>query len=266
MPFHAGRPSAVVSSPRVSTGPHTLALLVAASVGLAGCQAPSQTEAPAEGRLTFVDSLLTELGGRPTADMNRGQRWRMISSIGAGLPPSNYEVASLPDPGSRGAVLVQSYCQRCHWIPAPSMHAADEWPVLVRRMVLRARTLQDRMGGEMTEEMLGDILMAGMASADIPTSEEVDSMVAYLQAHALPTAEPGEIGTGPEAEFFRQTCSQCHELPDPDAHTVEEWGSVVSRMRMNAVLQDAPPMSAEDVDRIVAFLGELLEEAGEPGS
>ncbi len=89
-------------------------------------------------------------------------------------------------------------------------------------------------------------------------AEEVDSLVAYLQAHALPTAEPGSVGTGPEADFFRQTCSQCHELPSPTAHTAEEWRSVVGRMRMNAVLQDAPPMSAEDVDRVVAFLEERL--------
>ncbi|HSR40824.1 MAG TPA: hypothetical protein VLL48_01600 [Longimicrobiales bacterium] len=207
-----------------------------------------------------MDSILTELGGRPTADMTRGQRWRMISSIGAGLPPSSFEAVSLPDPRSRGAILTQAYCQRCHWIPAPQMHAAEEWPILIRRMILRAQTLQDRLGGPMTEEMLGDILVAGMASADVPTQEEVDTLVAYFQAHAMPTAEPGELGTGPEAAFYRDTCSQCHELPDPEAHTPEEWPGVVARMRMNAVLMDAPPMSEEDVDRIVAYLeGHLAE-------
>lgn len=253
----AGRRSTVPSLP--SRGLRLLeTLLVVASLGGVACQQAETGATSDDEQLVFVDSLLTELGGRPTADMNRGQRWRMISSIGAGLPPSNYEAGTLPQQGSRGATLLQAYCQRCHWIPAPQMHAAEEWPVLVRRMVLRARTLQERMGGPMTEEMLGDILMAGMASADIPTAEEVDTIVAYLQAHAMPTAEPDEIGTGPEADFFRQTCTQCHELPDPDAHTPEEWAGVVARMRMNAVLQDAPPMSAEDVDRIVAFLTDLL--------
>lgn len=255
MPFLVG-PSSAVTPPSSPRRRLARSMLLLAGAAFVGCQGPPDPGAVTENRLAFVDSMLTELGGRPTADMNRGQRWRMISSIGAGLPPSNFEASSLPDQGSRGAVLLQTYCQRCHWIPAPQMHAADEWPVLVRRMVLRAQTLQERMGGPMTEEMLGDLLMAGMASADVPTSEEVDSMVAYLQAHAMPTAEPGSLGTGPEAEFFRQICSQCHEVPAPDAHTPQEWGEVVSRMRMNAVLMDAPPMSAEDVDRVVAYLRE----------
>lgn len=220
---------------------------------LAACQAPTAENADAD-KLAFVDSILTELGGRPTADMARGQRWRMISSIGAGLPPSNFQVSSLPEPGSKGAVLVQTYCQRCHWIPAPQMHAADEWPVLVRRMVLRALTLQERMGGPIMEHMLGDILMSGIASADVPTSEEVDTMVAYLQTHAMPVARPGELGDDPEAENFRQTCGRCHQVPSPHAHPADEWEHVVVRMRMNSQLMDAPAITEAQANRVIAYL------------
>jgi cytochrome c5 len=189
--------------------------------------------------------------------MSRGQRWRMISSIGAGLPPSGLQITDLPNPGSRGAVVLQTYCARCHQLPAPQMHAAAEWPVLVRRMVLRAMTLRDRMGGPVMHDMLGDVLMGGMSSAEVPTSEEVDSLVAYLQAHAMPTADPEQLGTGPEAELFQETCSRCHEVPDPAAHTPAEWGAVVARMRMNAGLLGTPSITADEADRIVTYLTEI---------
>ena len=205
-------------------------------------------------RLSVVDSVLSELGGLPTADLSRGQRWRMISSVGAGLPPSNFEVGALPDPNSRGSVLLQTYCQRCHGLPAPQMHAAAEWPILVRRMVMRARTLQERMGGPATEEMLGEILMAGMASADVPTTQDVDSLVAYLQAHSLPTADVAAIRADPEATAFAEQCSQCHETPSPAAHTAAEWEGVVARMRANTALMDVPPIPDQAVEEILAWL------------
>lgn len=257
MPSHAGPSSAIVRlSPRVRFLVAGAALLLAA---LGACQTPASERSDTE-RLAFVDSILTELGGRPTADMARGQRWRMISSIGAGLPPSTFQPSSLPEPGSTGAVLVQTYCQRCHWLPAPQMHAAAEWPVLVRRMILRARTLQERMGGPVTEHVLGDILLSGMASAEVPDPQEVDTLVAYLQAHAMPTAEPGEIGSDPEAQNFERTCSVCHQTPSPNAHTATEWEAVVVRMRMNTVLMDAPPLSEEQADRVIAYLTSVAPE------
>lgn len=223
-------------------------------LGVVACQpTPEETH---EARLAQVDSVLTELGGRPTADMSRGQRWRMISSIGAGLPPSGFQITDLPDPGSRGAVVLQTYCARCHQLPAPQMHAAAEWPVLVRRMVLRAMTLRDRMGGPVMQEMLGEILTSGMASAEVPNGEEVDSLVSYLQRYAMPTADPDQLGTGPEAELFQEACSLCHEVPDPAAHTPEEWGAVVARMRMNAGLLGTPALSADVAERVVAYLSE----------
>ena len=257
MPSHAGPSSAIVAlPPRARRRMAGAALLLAV---LGACQAPGSEGTDTE-KLAFVDSILTELGGRPTADMARGQRWRMISSIGAGLPPSSFQPAGLPEAGSTGAVLVQTYCQRCHWLPAPQMHAADEWPLLVRRMVLRARTLQERMGGPVTEHVLGDILLSGMSSADVPTPQEVDTLVAYLQAHAMPTASPDELGTEPEAQLFQQTCSLCHQLPSPGAHTATEWEAVVVRMRMNAALMDVPEITGERADRIIAYLTSVAPE------
>ena len=235
----------------VIPGAASLAALLLLST--AGCDA-ERGEARGAERVAIVDSVLSELGGVPTMELSRGQRWRMISSMGAGLPPSTFEAGSLPDPTSRGATLLQAYCQRCHGLPAPQMHAAAEWPVLVRRMVMRARTLQDRMGGPATSDMMGEILMAGMASADVPTQEDVDVLIGYMQAHALPVAETAPAQDDVDGQLFVRQCSQCHETPSPRAHTAEEWRAVVDRMRMNTALMDIGPIPDEDAARVISWL------------
>ena len=239
--------------PSSLSGPAFALLLVFSSLALAGCDL-ERGEAPNPEDVVVVDGVLAELGGGATADLNRGQRWRMISSVGAGLPPATFEPSSLPEFGSRGATLVITYCQRCHGLPAPQMHSAAEWPTLMRRMVMRARTLEDHMGGPATRGMLGDILMAGMASADVPTAEEVQVMVTYLQAHALPTAADLDLGEDPDAQLFVERCSICHDTPSPAAHPVADWGPVVQRMRGNATLMDVEGATADEAARIVEWL------------
>ena len=231
-----------------------IVLLLAPLVVLAaGCRQGPEVGHDAE--LAAADSLLTELGGVPTAGMERGQRWRMISSIGAGLPPSSFVPENLPERGARGAALLQAYCIQCHWVPAPQMHTADEWPILVRRMRMRASTLRARMGGPHTSEMLGQILLSGMASTELPSLEDTDSLVAYLQRNALPaaTAEPDTTAGG---RLFVQACRTCHELPSPTAHTANEWAGVVARMRGNMLAMDVPQIDDEQYRQIVAYLGE----------
>lgn len=230
------------------------AILLAAPLALAaGCGQASEEDHQAE--LAAADSLLSELGGVPTAGMERGQRWRMISSIGAGLPPSSFVPENLPERGARGAAILQAYCVQCHWVPAPQMHTADEWPILVRRMRMRASTLRARMGGPHTSEMLGEILLSGMASTELPSREDTDSLVAYLQRNALPaaTAEPD---TTPGGRLFVEVCRTCHELPSPTAHTANEWAGVVARMRGNMLAMDVPQIDDEQYRQIIAYLGE----------
>lgn len=212
-------------------------------------------ERDGETTLALVDSVLTELGGRPIGVMNRTQRWRMISSVGPGLPPAGFEREDLPDSESRGAALLQAHCQSCHWMPAPQMHSAREWPLLMRRMELRAATLGEHMGGPLTTELLGsERLMEGMRWSYMPSAEDADSLLAYLQAHAMPVAEPGEIGAGPDAALYVQICSRCHETPSPAAHTAAEWPGVVGRMDANMPRMGVEPMTAEERARIVSFL------------
>ncbi len=236
----------------------TLSLLGAVAVALAGC-APDGGEQRSMGDrervLSEVDSIMSELGGRPTASLDRGQRWRMVSSTGTGLPPASFKVTGLPEPEARGAVLLQAYCVQCHSIPAPQMHATDEWPILMRRMMMRARTLHDRMGGPTTRDLLGEVLLSGMASVQIPSPEDVDSLTVYLQRHAMPVARPDELGDGPEATLFRERCGVCHEIPSPAAHSPEEWPRVVARMRSNMALMNVKPALPDaEATRIVDFL------------
>ena len=211
-------------------------------------------ELPAEEVLTALDSVLSELGGASTTGLTRSQRWRMISSVGAGLPPANFEPSNLPDRRSRGAGLLTAYCIQCHGIPTPQMHAAVEWPILVRRMALRAATLRDRMGGPLTRELVGDIRMSGFASSYVPSAADTDSLIAYLQRNALPVARPGELGDDPEARFYVEKCSICHETPSPVAHSPEEWEPIITRMQANMALMDVASMPDSDRNRVVAYL------------
>lgn len=242
-------------SRRVTGRTVSLSMVLAVTI-MAGCAGPESTSQPADAghNLATLDSLLAELGGRATADMERGQRWRLISSIGVGLPPSSFAATDLPEPESHGAVLVEAYCDRCHWIPAPQQHAASEWPILMRRMHTRAETLSRRLGGPLTQGLMGEYVLAGMATAPVPSEDELTVMTAYMQKHAMPEAKPGELGEGEEAEFFRIRCSTCHVTPSPKAHTAAEWPEVVGRMRANAALQDVRPLDDEETARIVTYL------------
>lgn len=221
-----------------------------------GCRQGSDQEASesSEEILAEVDTVLSELGGLATASLDRGQRWRMVSSTGSGLPPPNFNLADLPEPDARGATLLEVYCIQCHWLPAPQMHSAEEWPILMRRMVMRAQTLHDRMGGPMTRGILGQYLLSGMASAQTPSVEDIDSLVAYLQRNAMPVAGLDELGIGAEKEFFVSRCGFCHETPSPSAHTAAEWPAVVARMHTNMALMTVRPLTDEETRRVLGYL------------
>jgi cytochrome c5 len=221
-----------------------------------GQEPDRQARQDSEKFLAEVDTLFSEIGGIATASLERGQRWRMVSSMGSGLPPPSFNLADLPESGSRGASLLEAYCTQCHWLPAPQMHAAQEWPILIRRMVMRAQTLHDRMGGPMTRGILGQYLLSGMASAQVPSAEDGDSLVAYLQRNALPVAQPGELDTDAETEFFVSRCGFCHETPSTLAHPAADWPAVVARMHTNMAMMGVRPLSDEEAKRVVSYLQE----------
>ena len=169
-----------------------------------------------------------------------GLMWRMMATVsGGGLPPGVPAVL-LPEPGSPGAALLETYCTQCHGLPGPGMHTAAEWPAVVARMARRM------------EMMAGHPMMRVRA----PTQGELDTILAYLQRHAQSPIERGRYPDldGPEGRAFQATCSQCHVLPDPRRHTAAEWPAVVARMKGNmAAMGKAVPDEAETA-RILRFL------------
>lgn len=235
-----------------------IAVLVGLAVAFAGCSGGKSAPASGPPRLTVaaVDSVLAELGGSLTDSLSRQQRWRMISSIGTGLPPENYQVSDLPQSGTYGAAMLQVYCEQCHWLPSPQMHSAAEWPVLVKRMILRMHMLQDRLGGPVINSLVGGWMVDIIKKVGVPSPEQVDSIEAYLERNALPVAKPGEIGDSPSARLFAQKCSVCHQTPSPRAHTASEWQDVVARMQSNMARMDVKPLLPEQIQQITTYLQE----------
>ncbi len=241
-----------------------LVAILAGVVGLGAC-GPTQDEsaasqAAAEGidRAAF-DSLLADLAGPQAEGLSNGQRWRLVASTATGLPPNSYRLADLPEPEARGASLQQVYCVQCHGVSSPKMHTSEEWPILLRRMNMRMRTLRDRLGGETIEGTVDEMLMAGLQSANIPGPEDQDSLLAYFTRHGLPPAEPGEIGDGPDDLLYMEYCSLCHEAPSRTAHGPDGAQALVYRMSaMMQILGMVPPSEAEK-QRLVEYLKAAAE-------
>jgi cytochrome c5 len=167
--------------------------------------------------------------------------------------PPGFTAAMLPEPASRGAQLTRHYCVQCHNLANPAMHDAARWPSVVRRMV-------PRMQGKGN---MGKLMAEMMAGVQAPSSEEAQTIVAYLVKHGQRAIDAKRIPevNAPSGEPFRLACGQCHVLPDPRRHTAKEWPAVVARMQknmewMNRVVgsrpvQGEPQLRIEDIN---AFL------------
>jgi cytochrome c5 len=230
------------------------ALVVTLATGACGGPQEGPDTEGAAMEVAVFDSLLADLAGPQAEGLSDGQRWRLMASTATGLPPTSYRLADLPDPESRGANLQQVYCVQCHGISSPKMHTAEEWPVLIRRMVMRARTLRDRLGGTRIEDEVDEMLIAGLQSANIPTAEEQDSLIAYFTTHALPPAAPGEIDDSPDAQLYVEYCSLCHEVPSPYAHGPDGAQALVYRMSALMEMLGMDPPDQAQKQRIVEYL------------
>lgn len=239
-----------------------ISILVLAWLGCIAAMAacgPAESTSSAQDGLARFDSLLADLSGPQTADLSRSQRWRLLASVGTGLPPTSYRLEDLPEPGSRAVGLQQAYCLQCHGPASPRMHTAEEWPVLVRRMLARGAALHDRLGGPRTEGLVDEMLMAGLRTAVLPSPEDADSLIAYFRRNALPAATPGEIPDSPEARFYVAQCSVCHETPSPAAHGPEGAEALVGRMSALRGMLGMKGLTEAEKSRIVAFLLQMSQ-------
>lgn len=153
--------------------------------------------------------------------------------------PPGIDPATLPEPHSRGARLLQQYCVQCHQLTGPGRHTAEEWPAVLERM-----------------NMLMDVsrrFRGLMGSIRMPDSDELRALGDYLAAHALQPLR----GTprGPGAQAFASACAGCHTLPDPRSHLASEWPAIVTQMRDKAgVMGRADLFDAPADGEVLAYL------------
>ncbi len=181
----------------------------------------------------------TEAAGADTAQQGAGgvNDRLILASAKAALPPPGLTAADLPDPQSEGAQAVAQFCTACHNLPAPTIHAANDWPSVARRMWLRM-----------------ELLPAGL-KVPVPTEEQRQAILNYLLAHALQVSGAA-LPEGPGRSTFSRMCSRCHALPDPRQHSTADWPTVVTRMEqhMDQMRVDRP--SQGQVSEIILYLQE----------
>ena len=85
-----------------------------------------------------------------------------------GEMPRGADPSQLPEPQSAGARLVNQYCTQCHGLPMPALHSAPGWGAVIGRMNARMQWMRQNSN-------------MGIAA---PTSEEFQTILGYMQAHA----------------------------------------------------------------------------------
>jgi hypothetical protein len=115
------------------------------------------------------------------------------------------------------------------------MHAAVDWPQIVRRMWLRMEKLPDSL------------------QVEVPVLGDRVAMVNYLVTNAL-RISGGALPSGAGRQEFSTICSRCHALPDPRSHTEQDWPSVFMRMERNMERMKVSTPSPTESQQILTYL------------
>lgn len=160
------------------------------------------------------------------------------------VSPNPVDPANLPEQNSLGAQILKSQCTQCHGLVAPGQHAAQDWPAIVDRMNRRMQMMARGGMGMMRHNV------------ESLTSAEKQALLDYLSKHSFQAADSESLTAeqGTAAEAYINVCSRCHALPDPVAHTAEEWTTVVDRMANNMSNLGMEPMTTEQRKEIVTYL------------
>ena len=196
----------------------------------------------------IIGILITNKHGysqEPCCRLSNQDNMEMMQDMMSGRLPPGIEPEDLPEPDSTGAKLLVRYCTQCHTLPSPSMHTAQEWPEVTQRMFNRLSWMSG-----MREEWMGMMWMKA------PSPNEQKDIVAYLKANSLKPIRPDTIPSpdSPGAISFKNTCSQCHALPDPKLHIAEEWPAVVERMRVNMKIMGKPVITDQEKEKTISYL------------
>jgi hypothetical protein len=89
-----------------------------------------------------------------------------------------------------------------------------------------------------------------------PLPGERAQMLTYLTSYAL-VVSGGVLPPGRGREEFAKICSRCHALPDPAAHSGQDWVAVFQRMERNMGRMNVSPPTAEESERILLYLQSL---------
>lgn len=99
-------------------------------------------------------------------------------------------------------------------------------------------------GGMMMDRQGMKGMMSGMMGAQLPPGIDPDDL-----------PEPRSTG----AQLLAKYCTQCHELPGPGLHTMDEWPSVVDRMNgrmltMDGMMHDIAAPTGDELRTLVLYL------------
>ena len=208
------------------------------ALGLIGIFATTWLGSYREKRRMFPMPGMMPDGMMGQGTMNRDEMKDMMKRMMPGMLPPGIKPENLPGPDRRGAQLLSHYCAQCHDLPNPAMHTTEEWPAIANRMFTRMS------------------MMSGRMDIENPSSEEQLLIISYLKAYSLKSIPPGMLPS-PESKgaiLFKETCSQCHALPDPSLHTAQEWSAVVERMRFNMQAMGKRVIPGQEKKKIVDYL------------
>jgi hypothetical protein len=86
-----------------------------------------------------------------------------------------------------------------------------------------------------------------------PLTGERAQLMSYLTDHAL-VVSGGALPAGRGREDFARVCSRCHALPDPGAHSPQDWVAVFQRMERNMGRMQVSPPTAKESEAILLYL------------
>lgn len=82
----------------------------------------------------------------------------------SGGPTKTADPNALPDKDSPGAKTFAQFCQQCHALPAPTQHAASEWPAVVKRMRGNMRSMGKSMPDDSQAALIVEYLQRNAKS------------------------------------------------------------------------------------------------------
>ncbi len=104
------------------------------------------------GRMFARMSMMSGMGMMGIEKPSSGEQQSILAYLKT-YSMKSISPGSLPSPDSQGAILFKDICSQCHSLPDPSLHTAQEWSAVVKRMranmqAMGRRVITDQEGTE----------------------------------------------------------------------------------------------------------------------